>query len=712
MTLHKISSRAIGPDTAPDRSRIEWYREPGSGRTFFVLSQTGAFADLCHDHGLLLGTRIDEGVFPEILDTVAVDTDVATPFLDQLFSALFVQITEDLFRATSDEFQRGVHQLHKGFRQATGGARGFAEVMTACMAIDAGNVATGFTQRLRRWGAADAPLAEAIDYVLAAMAAYGRRPGPGVSRASVADAVAAQGGRRLLGMGCTGFALAPRLTGDGLGLLGRTFDGAFFRWNAVPGLFVIDERGTDPRIRHRYAAVGTAGLIYPAGISGINDAGLASSLHQMSTTTYSTGRPGGGWEIAPFVQQRIMREAGSLDEAVAVVRGCRHFASWAILVSDARAGRAVRIEINGRADRDGGQRVEVSFAEPRQIQTNHFREGPLAEAFDHFGDAHFTKSTGKWLESRSRLATATDRLDVIEGAVGVDEALRLLADHDDHYLSDRFFPPPLHPAAGSRRPFGRTICKAYGQVASIVRADPDRARARDQIWVTIGHDDGRPGPHSPCVGFDIDWKAMALRPAADPVREAHSLNARALEGCAAYVEAFRTLARPVAAGRYLGRDPDPAELAALRAQALAALDRAVALDEAPGTDVSVAYRYVRARLRHVAGRHGDALRDWDDLLRFAARRISPVRMNDYERGLICLYAGATEAALGNRGRARNLAAMAREWFRIVGVSLFGDGPDHPDLDRLKSLADRLRTHAINGPDDVPALPPIDFVTVE
>src|SRR3546814_14327234 len=65
-------------------------------------------------------------------------------------------------------------------------------------------------------------------------------------------------------------------------------------------------------------------LIYPGGISGLNDAGLAASLHQMSTTELESGFLTGTGDIAPFTQQRMLREAASIDEAVEIGRAsCR-----------------------------------------------------------------------------------------------------------------------------------------------------------------------------------------------------------------------------------------------------------------------------------------------------------------------------------------------------------------------------------------------------
>src|SRR3546814_68832 len=112
---------------------------------------------------------------------------------------------------------------------------------------------------------------------------------------------------------CTGFAVPAGLGKDGRHLHARNLDADLYNWNTAPVLSLLDETADHPGW-HKYAAFGTAGLIYPGGISGLNDAGLAASLHQMSTTELESGFLTGTGDIAPFTQQRMLREAASIDE--------------------------------------------------------------------------------------------------------------------------------------------------------------------------------------------------------------------------------------------------------------------------------------------------------------------------------------------------------------------------------------------------------------
>ena len=119
----------------------------------------------------------------------------------------------------------------------------------------------------------------------------------------------------------------------------RNLDADLYNWNVATTLFLIDETDNHPGW-HRYVAFGTAGLIYPGGISGLNDAGIAVSLHQLSTTHYRTHVGTGVADIAPIIQQRVLREAGTLEQAVEIIRSVQPFSAWVIFCSDAAAGRA------------------------------------------------------------------------------------------------------------------------------------------------------------------------------------------------------------------------------------------------------------------------------------------------------------------------------------------------------------------------------------
>ena len=356
MAVLKHSEVEAGSASGPSHSRLTWLTwltETGSGKRFFVLRQRGAFPDICRHHGQLLAAEMEAGLFAEVIDTIRTGVDDDSATVARLLRSLYRRTSDAVFSSVSTEFRDGVEALHQGYAGALSNPKfSLRDAVDASLAIDAGNIATGLAKRLEQ------PLhpqnSRAMFFLIGAALGGDRDPEAERDLRRQARDIGTGLSDRLrmgrVGMGCTGFALSPQRAYSRRNLHARSFDGAFFSWNDAPGLFIIDERGHGAA-RYRYAAVGAAGLIYPGGISGVNERGIACSLHQMSTINYSTGGRRRQWDIAPFVMQRILREAGTLDEALAVVKSARHFASWTILVSDAKTGQATAIEINGRGRR-------------------------------------------------------------------------------------------------------------------------------------------------------------------------------------------------------------------------------------------------------------------------------------------------------------------------------------------------------------------------
>ncbi len=714
MSFRHVETRPT-PAACRADSRLDVWE--AAGKRFFVLAQKGRFADICHDHGRLLAQEIEDGVFPEILATIAHDVDASrdseTGVLDRIQGAFFNRLSRDVLKSCSDEFRRGVEALERGcFAGLPNALFDAAAVEHACVAIDTGNVATGF-ERLRRFRRLSRRYGYWRNYAIEAWITHrwGRPYADGevksvyddVPLAEWLDGARVAGGLRRAGMGCTGFWAAPGLTGDGLGLHARNFDGAFFAWNRAPVLSLVDETAEQPSWQ-RYAAVGTAGLIYPGGISGMNEAGIAVSLHQMSTVNFTVGDGSGDYDVAPYVQQRILREARNLDEAVEIARGRKHFASWTILVSHAPSGQALRIEMNGGDGSENEvQRVAAGSEADRLVQTNHFLSDALLEQHKFLADAHFTKTVGKWMETRARFATAEARLSqsIGEGKLETRRALEILADHSDDAID------------GDRRSFGRTICKAYGLMSSVARASPERATAADELWFTIG--ERLPGPHSALVGFRIDWAGLSAEPAG--AHTATTVPPEMLAAMEAYLDAFAAYERPRQPdGAYFRRKPTATEMQSIRHVAIAALDRAVTSAESAAI-ADPAFRYIRARLCHEAalaapddsraGLLERAARDWARLRALADG--GAVKMTDWERALIFILSAATEAAREERSEAApgDLLERGRNFVDRVARDLFEPGALHQDIKAWRKVLAAIESEGADAD-----LPDIDFVTVE
>lgn len=681
--------------TSRAESTLRWCK--AAGRDFFILRQRGTYANICHDHGRLLSRQIEAGVFPEILDSVATALDLSPgddeSFAQRLASAVYRRLSDDVFESASKEFRVAMDALATGYSDGQPNPRFKPlQVRDAVVAIDVGNLASGFSRRMEKPGASE--VSEDIAYALLAYAKFMRRATDPDESARirrspdlVAKAVRRFGRSGRPGMGCTGFAAAGTKTADGRMLHGRTFDGAFFAWNEFPGLFLLDERESNPDWLP-YAAIGTAGLPYPGGISGLNAAGLSVSLHQMSTVRYKTGSSFGRWDIAPFVQQRILREARSLDEAIGIVEDTNHFAAWTILVADAKAGRAVRIEIAG-----GLKKVVALDASETIAQTNHFLSPALTEQHDWFEDAHFTPTFGKWLESRARMSTVKPRLTSAAGQIDTDWAIDMLADHEDGALG------------GDLRSFGRTVVKAYGIAAHVMRADPARGRGKDEMWLTLG--DRRPGPHSTLAGFAIDFDALEAKPADKPLRRSETVSGAREKSFAAYVDAFIAISRPRGMdGKYLGRDPTVAEAKAFREKAIGLLDKAVDTSEDSGV-LEIPGRYMRARLNHEAGRYEAAAEDWTFLRGlWDEQAVSAFSLHPYEAACVHALSAATEAHLG-RAHLPLVETAAKLFAKVRKQHFPQNAKPHVDLLAWQELVEALKTNPKGT-----ALPHPEFVTVE
>lgn len=681
-------------EDARAQSALRWVNV--GGRRIFVLRQSGTLADICHDQGRLLANEIAGGILPEILETIKVETDASSRSIDWIIAAVRRRFSDDVFEASPPEFRAAVDALSDGLAEVLGSERfSRRDVRDAMVAMDVGNLVRGFARLMLRPVANEA--VAAFEYLSRAVSGFDRpRPDTFEAEMALADREAIgrgvqkmQAPARQIGVGCTAAGAAAALTGDGHALHARSFDGTFFSWNRTPGLFLIDERASRPDW-HRYAAVGTAGLFYSGGLSGMNDVGLAASIHQMSTARYDVGAPDEGYAMAPFLQQRILREASSLDEAHAILSEARHFAAWTIVVTDARAGVSARFEISGGTQTVTRTDLGSSFA-----QSSHFCDPAMAEKHDFFEDLHFTPSFGKWLETRARHDTISNAL--AEGqaseTLGTDWAIALLADHKDAGIG------------GRTRSFGRTICRANSLMSSIARPDADRTRCADEMWMTTG--ETAPGPHSRYMGFAIDWEALDITAVADrPCRRVAADDEAFSRSLADYVAAYEVLARPKdARGGYLGRAPRNGEVTLINQKALALVDRAVRrMDEAGRPDYAL--RYARARLNHAVGMIDAAAQDFVVLQNHIEAH--PEDVHDYDRALLFICAAATEFAAARVLTAKTLLDRADSALSRTMEAAFPDlTPIHEDLLGWRRVIEDLRARGERAD-----LPPFNFVTVE
>lgn len=690
-----------------------------AGKPFFILRQRGRFQDMAYDQGRLLAAEMEDGALAEITGTIARSVDLGSDVSRAIGRAVFRGLTDAVLEAVSDEFRGAAEELARGYGDGRPNAAfNRQDILDASVAIEVDNLIEGVSRRMQipfvRVATAVRLAALALPHLFdaPARAAIGGADDDGQQQ-TLADVVLRMSDPNTrVNSACTAFSIPFDRSRHGLHLHARNLDADLYRWNRAPVLFLLDE--TPAAGRHRYIGVGTAGLLYPGGISGINDAGLCVSLHQLSTTRFETSFQSGRADIAPFVQQRILREAATLSDAIDIIRDTRHFAAWVIFCSETRTGVSQRYEFNG-------ERIEYGEAtgEP-MAQTNHFFDPDLVERMFDASDGHFTPSFGKWCESRARYQLVEERLATLSGSrpADVDWAIDLLASGRDRSLGE----------AAPERAFGRGPRKVYGQLATIVGGDPERRPGRDEAWISVG--DRLPGCMSAFVGWRIDWEALDVAAVAErPVRRTRQFETggrrRWQASLADYLAARVAIARPEdAAGRPLARAPSAAEAGRGLAEAEARLTRAI---DAAAADriVEPPYHYMRARVRHALGDDRGADADWTVLLAVwaeqngrtppaplpVARPAAPPLLHAYEAALVLTLSVVSGDRLAGGDawpeRAARLAEaralledLAERLFRAAG------GRVHDDLEHWLQRIDRLAAgRAID-------LPTANFVTVE
>lgn len=736
-----MSERIKGLDKAPvslapgeGRAESSLRRLEIEGQPFFVLKQRGNFADISYDHGRLLAAEMEKGAFPEIISTIARGVNLENETLRQVASALYRCYSDRVLRHCSKEFRAGVDGLAAGYRAGLADpVFSDLEVRDAIIAIEVGNVIDGLSRIFAIPGvrALRAPAILALvlpvlsdpdtkNYVENAQQDAGKQK-------DVAGALQAMAGpNNRIDFACTGFAVPAALASGGRHLHARNLDADLYNWNKAPVLSLLDETAGNPSW-HKYAAFGTAGLIYPGGISGLNDAGLAVSLHQMSTTEVESGFLFGTGDIAPYVEQRMLREAGSIDDAVDLAKETKHFAAWTFFVSEAKTGKVRRIEVNG-------DRVRVTRHEGEAVaQTNHFLHPDMVERHFDEDDNHFTPTFGKWLETRARFDSVTAALGADAGRQRIDVAWAVdwLASSRDGALEAirQSLPQPPDPLAAERA-YGRVPRKVYGQLGSIVLADAKRRPWRDEVWMTSGN--RLPAPHSNYVGWQVDWQGFELNLLADPplrrvARYEDDGRRHWEESLERYLWARLAVARPRDdQGELLRRRPTPSERQEGLTGAIHLLSSAIEL-AALDRLVEVPYHYMRARHRHAAGDYAGAEADWR-LLRAIwawqqdappvaadwpapAPRVMPL-MHPYEAALVALLSSVTEdlrsgsTAWEDRG-AR--LAEAQALFDQVKRDGFGAGKRaHFDLENWIGILAEVTAKGGGAVD----LPEPNFVTAE
>jgi len=607
-------------------------------RVLHVLKQRGSYSAITMAHGYLLATESVNGVLRETLDRFNKELN-SIPFPQRQFVEKVVDCYLSHFeRSVSNEFKSAVDQFGEGLRRGLARRRQVMpysrdEIRLAAFGVELAIALEGLQKRL-----ADKPVST--------LAELASECGIRMSLSTLNDGLKViQGGLSKMKMGCIGFVVPSNVSLDGALMHARNLDADLMQtWQDAPTLFLVDEPGY-----YRYAAVATAGMIYPGGISGFNEHGISVSLHELGTDKNRTRHRAGSAVIGPFLQQRILREASTIDEAVGVIEGSNHFGAWTILVSDSKTDESASIEITG-------QRTQVARFKRAQPmgQSNHYL-GSLMR------DQHFTQTFNKTLESASRLSVIRDEMHDHAGNIDVQWMIHQLAGHQDHFEGFRSF--------------GRTATKVYTVKSTVA------VPARSEFWLSLG--ERRPASHSTFAGVFIDWDNWDF----EVIGTTRTTEYEAIPNWEDSLESY-TLSRMA----YRRGALHQAELHLNRAITLAAQDD---IEELP-------YLYIRARLRHQRGEFVQAKRDWDRLFR------QRQNLHIHQQTLVRLYRVAAEDKIHRRSIFNNPRERRRELKSIADrFQALNNRWNHEDLRAKRQLALDMRSSPTRYD-----LPPLDYVTVE
>jgi hypothetical protein len=182
---------------------------------------------------------------------------------------------------------------------------------------------------------------------------------------------------------------------------------------------------------HRYAHVGTVGEML-AGSSGVNEAGLAVTTHLHVTRDVAlvsgrlrmsplallweglTGRHDQEGQSIYVLFEAVLRRAGSVEQAIEILREHRPVGAWSFVVSDPSGDRAV-VAVNPR---------EVHVSRGASVNTNFYLDEQM-----HMRELH--PARGPLEGARLRYARAETLLAQAGEALEPSEAVQILRDTFD-----------------------------------------------------------------------------------------------------------------------------------------------------------------------------------------------------------------------------------------------------------------------------------------
>jgi predicted choloylglycine hydrolase len=241
-------------------------------------------------------------------------------------------------------------------------------------------------------------------------------------------------------------------------------------WERWPTVFFHEPAET--RFQN-YVSVGSLG-IHLAGLTGVNESGVAFSLHAHFSKKFSL-------KGAPifFLGQELLENARSIDEAIFICKNFRTIGSWAINLASEKENRAVTIELS-----DGKTFTrEMSPDDPAHAHSNGFQCTEFKKQELHFSGSFFedVESRKASLEKNLTVANADEM-------ITMNEALSSLASHEDF-------------ETGEQRIFGNSV--------SVVTTIQSVAFDLKNQEILLSAREETPTPLGPYLTIPTDWKKMA-----------------------------------------------------------------------------------------------------------------------------------------------------------------------------------------------------------
>ena len=429
--------------------------------------QADSFAQLSYDHGYLLADKIEEGSLSEAIGNIEFLLSNASKVEKPIYISILNCLKNKFDFSLTSEFKNGMDGIFAGIqerkkRDAQKTKYSSSQFRVANYSIEYANVLGGLLHDLE-------------NSKLKGVGRIIKDCGLNISNQVLLKSI-----RYLSGVNKSGKSIGNKLACSGATASSSNTKSKNFihirnleqttmmkTWNKAPVIFMVKEKNKIP-----YVAFGTAGMIFPGGISGYNQQGITVSLHQLNAESYKLNTRRGRGYILPFLQQKILSDASSIEQAIDIVKKADVFSSWIILVGDAKNNESATIEVSS-------ENVVVS---QREIQkpvaiSNHYLS---AEMQKH----HFHKSMSAYMETSARLTLMNYKLNQYDGIIDKQFMVDLMANHYDIYAKEN-------------RLFGRSLARASNIMTTMAIPTENKA------YITLA--DHIAPNHGTYLGFNVDF---------------------------------------------------------------------------------------------------------------------------------------------------------------------------------------------------------------